>query len=62
MALVVLLLSFILRTLLVYYCWNWVIPSIFNLTYISMMQAVGVTILSMMLFGHNNSFNEVKGK
>lgn len=39
----------------VYYLWNWLMPSIFRLTKISYMQAVGIAFLCRTLFGNISS-------
>jgi hypothetical protein len=39
--------------------WNWLMPSIFGLPVITFWQALGLNLLSSILFGkHNNSFNK----
>jgi hypothetical protein len=40
--------------------WNWLMPTIFGLTKITFWQAVGVNILSYMLFGHTNTVSKDK--
>jgi hypothetical protein len=41
--------------------WNWLIPSIFGLTKITLWQAIGINILCTILFGnHNNKLNSEK--
>ncbi len=37
--------------------WNWLMPSIFGLTDISIWQAIGITFLSAILFGHKLNIN-----
>ena len=40
--------------------WNWLMPTIFGLTKITFWQAVGVNILSYMLFGQSNTVSKNK--
>lgn len=48
------------------YLWNWVVPSIFGLRYITFWEAVGLNILTGILFRNSifptNTFNIIKNK
>lgn len=40
----------VLMTLPTYYLWNWLMPTIFNLPKLTLWQALGINILSGILF------------
>jgi VIT1/CCC1 family predicted Fe2+/Mn2+ transporter len=44
-----------LFTVPTYWLWNWLMPTIFGLTKISLIQALGITILSAIIFGRAGS-------
>jgi hypothetical protein len=48
------------------YVWNWIVPSIFGLRYITFWEAVGLNILTGILFRNSifptNTFNIIKSK
>lgn len=37
------------------YAWNWIVPSIFGLRYITFWEAIGLNILSHLIFGQTLS-------
>lgn len=60
-AIVILLIASTILTLPVYWLWNWLIPSIFGLRAVSMLEALGLLMLSGLLFRPSYNSDE-KGK
>ncbi len=48
---IVVLCACLIQCLVIYYLWNWIVPSIFYLRKISMLESGGIFILFNILFG-----------
>ena len=51
-----------LYSLPVYLLWNWVVPTIFGLSEITIWQSFGITLLSRFLFASDRSYEIWKGQ
>lgn len=57
-AILILLIASTILALPVYWLWNWLIPSIFGLRSISLLEALGLLMLSGILFRTNYNTDE----
>jgi len=62
LAIGILLIVMLIIGLPVMWLWNWLMPSIFGLTKISFLQALGLSLLGNMLFNSGASNKQTKQK